>query len=68
MHNFKHETAVDFFFFVIFRENKIKYFSQKECSMGENCFYLDFIDFNSFVSNGSACHLILHTLVSLMFL
>ena len=39
-----------------------------KCSMGENCFYLDFIDFNSFVSNGSACHLILHILVSLMFL
>ena len=38
------------------------------CSMGENCFYLDFIDFNSFVSNGSACHLILHILVSVMFL
>ena len=38
------------------------------CSMGENCFYLDFIDFNSFVSNGSACHLILHILVSLLFL
>ena len=46
----------------------ILHLTVNRCSMGENCFYLDFIDFNSFVSNGSACHLILHILVSLMFL